>query len=85
MGLFDVPFDHDLVRRLLAHVHGHVRRRDVGDLAVQAEGGVALGAVGLPRLDLKARRSSQAAACQELVEAVEPAQAAGPPGSRRPD
>ena len=44
--LVDVALDGDLVRRVLADVDGHVVRRDVGDLAVQAVGGMTRGAVG---------------------------------------
>ena len=75
--LFDVPLDDNLMRRLITHVHRDVRRRSVGDLAVEAEGGVAFRAVVLPGLDLE--RSTvvgQTAPGKQFVEPGEPAQAA---------
>ena len=73
-----MPFDDDFVRRFGPDVDGHIRRGDVGDLAVEAEGRVGLGAVGLDRLHLERRPVVlEPAAGQQLVETVEPAQAAG--------
>ncbi len=76
--LLDMPLDDDLVRRLGVDVHGDIRRGDIRDPAVQAEGRMALRAVGMDRLDLERRPVVlQPAAGHQLVVAVEPAQAAG--------
>ena len=70
-----MPLDGDLVGHLLGDVDRHERRRDVGDLAVQGIRRVALGPVGIPGLHLVGGAVVlQAAAGQQFVEAVEPAE-----------
>ncbi len=80
-GLVDMPLDGDLVGRVGVDVHGHVRGGDIRDPAVQPEGRAAFRE--------RCPVVLQPAAGHQLVEAVEPAQAAGrrqvdEPGMDRP-